>query len=453
MRRFQIALLTFLLLAFYSTLYTDFAHADIRLKIAVVNPSAAKEQTMPVRFDLPRGIEPSDIIDIHGMELKYAFDKGVYYVYQVLTLRPSEKKILEVELRDIWLIPDKEIKRLNEHTDAMTVKLKKTKHFKDGSTLAKKIEERLDEITAKQEESSLNTRSRINSYYENIASLEQAKEEIGMLENLVIDTGGIVEERVKVPATLAVVVPGEAGGEDLIDLKIRVSNPSADKPQTTSVKYDLPKEVMPAHVADAGGLNVAYNFDKECFYLYKDGVELTPSETKIFEVKVKDIWRIPRVEIDNIGAHTDNLMLLIKGSGFYSQGKPLADRITANLKRITDSQSLKITAAQHIAAFRDNTDIMSETKKYAAQLERLVTQSGTTPGVTIAKAERLKGGGKVVQRQKGYEGLKLIAESIFKGKAPTAATMWKVIFAILAFIGILGALFFALWYVQIKRGK
>ena len=94
---------------------------------------------------------------------------------------------------------------------------------------------------------------------------------------------------------------------------------------------------------------------------------------------------------------------------------------------------------------------MNETKKYVAQLEKIVSQSGATPGVTIARAERLKGGGPEVRRPSGYEGIAFIAESIFRGRAPTAATTWKVIFIILGFVGISGGLFFVLWYVQVKR--
>ena len=88
---------------------------------------------------------------------------------------------------------------------------------------------------------------------------------------------------------------------------------------------------------------------------------------------------------------------------------------------------------------------------YVGQLEKLVSRSGSAPGVTIAKAERLKGGGLEPKRQTGYEGVRLIAESIFRGRAPTVATTWKIIFIILGFIGIVAAAFFALWYVQVKK--
>ena len=93
---------------------------------------------------------------------------------------------------------------------------------------------------------------------------------------------------------------------------------------------------------------------------------------------------------------------------------------------------------------------MEDARKEVSQLEKLISQSGASPGVTVALAEYMKGGGPKAARVRGYEGIDAVAKSIFKGKAPTIATTWKIIFAILAFVGALSALFFALWYVQIK---
>ena len=147
-------------------------------------------------------------------------------------------------------------------------------------------------------------------------------------------------------------------------------------------------------------------------------------------------------------------MLLLEDTEYYNQGKPIADKALSGLETIDETQSLKVSAGEHIAYYRDNTNSFEGAKKHVAQLEKIVTQSGSSPGVTIAKAERLEGGGREVKRETGYEGIRLIAESIFRGKAPNIATTWKVIFTIIVFVGILGALFFGLWYVQVKkRGK
>jgi len=430
------------------------ARADIKLKVAVVNPSKTEEQTTPVRFDLPKGMGPEDIIDARDMELGYDFDKGIYYVYKMVTLKPSERKVLEVDLVDIWAIPEKEIDFLKKHTGALEKKLKRTKHFEVGAALAGKITERLDAISEAEKKLALGMNERINFYYENMGILDGIKEDIGMLENLVIDTGGIVEERVEIPETLAVsLAEEEADLKEPVELKVRVVNPSGKKKQVASVRHALPLEVTPRHVVDTGGLDMGYDFNRQSFYVCKSEVPLEPAEEKVFVVKIRDIWRIPEVEIEAVDSHTNNLMLLLKGTENYNQGKAIADKIEENLKEITGTQAMEAPAAKHIAYYRENTGLLEDAQEYLSQLEKVVTRSGASAGVTIAWAERLEGGGLEVQRQRGYEGISLIAKSIFKGKAPTIATTWKIIFAILAFIAVVGGTFYGLWYIQTKKRR
>ncbi|MFH0763879.1 MAG: hypothetical protein V1927_02605 [Candidatus Omnitrophota bacterium] len=444
------------ILTLFCTLYPvpcTLTHADIKLKIAVVNPSQTTEQTTPVKYDLPKGIEAKNIIDIGGMELKYDSDRGTYYAYQVLTLKPSEKKVLEIRLEDVWAIPDKDLAFLKAHTGELVKKLKKTKHAGIGSELAGKIDIQIDGIARSQADAALSASRKMSLYYENVAALAGVKEEIGILENLVLDVGGVVEERVRIPKTLAVAVAEEEAlkPEDMIELTVKISNPSKKKKQTANLKYDLPAEVMPKNIVDAAGLDVSYDFQKECFRVGKDNLELAPDETKQFTIKLRDIWKVPDIELESLKAHTQNLMSLLKGTEFLIQGQPIADKIYANLDAIAKSQSLKAAPNEHIAYYRDNVVLLQEAKDGAGQLEKILSQSGTTPGVTITRAERLKGGGPQVQRMRGYEGVSLIADTIFRGKAPNIATTWKIIFVILGFIGVMSAFFFALWYVKARK--
>ena len=430
-------------------------YADIKLKVAVVNPSDTSKQTTPVRYDLPKGITAEDVIDIGNMELKYDFDSDNYYVYQKLTLKPAEKRILEVRLKDIWIIPLEEINFYKTHTDGLTGDLRLSKHADIGGDLAKSITKRLDEIIKTQKQSALSARDKINTYYENIVILEEIKEDIGMLENLVIDIGGVVEERVAVPVTLAVSLREEEEGEftpdEIVEIKVKVNNPSRRRKQKVTIKYGLPTEITPRYIIDSNGLLMEYDFDRGAFYLFKDSVELDPSEVKIFNVQVRDIWRIPKVELEAVRSHVDNLMLLIEGTEFFEKGKPLSDRITFNLDEIVRYQTMDVPVDEHIAYYRNNVLLMDETNKYVSQLEKVVSQSGSSPGVTIVKMERLEGGGIEIQRETGYEGMRLVAESIFRGKAPSETTTWKIIFVILAFVGITAGSFFMFWYTQVSK--
>ena len=161
----------------------------------------------------------------------------------------------------------------------------------------------------------------------------------------------------------------------------------------------------------------------------------------------------PGVETDTLKAHTENLMLLLKDTDYLPQAKPLADKIDKGLSEIKAIQAMKVQADEHIADYRKDLALLEEVKQSVAQLEKLTNQSGASAGVTIKEAEVERGGGTKEKRARGYEGIDYIVNSIFKGRSPTIATTWKIIYAILIFMGALGALFFGLWYVQVKRGQ
>ncbi|MDO8525380.1 MAG: hypothetical protein Q7S07_02710 [Candidatus Omnitrophota bacterium] len=429
-------------------------YADIKLKVAVVNPSETEEQTTPVRYDLPKGMTPDVITDVGSMELKYDFDKGSYYLYEVVKLKPSEKVVLEIKLRDIWSIPQKDIDFLEMHTKAMSAQLVKTRHAKTGDILARKILDRLYDISKKEADANRTISEHINIYYENLGIMGEIKEDIGMLENLVLDVGGIVEDRVEVPATLAVPIRrGDKSQVAPIELTVNAFNPSGTTKQYTDVKYILPQEVAPRYVIDRGGLEMGYDFARQSFYVYKDKVELAPSETKSYIIKIMDIWWIPAVELDALKGHTNNLMLLLKGTEYFDQAKPMADKITHSLDEVRDTQALKVPPDEHIAYYRKNLTLIDEAQEAIGQLEKLTNQSGASAGVTIKEAEIRKGGGAQAKRARGYEGIDYIVKSIFKGRAPTPATTWKIIYLILIFLGVLTIAFFGLWYTQVSNAR
>jgi hypothetical protein len=428
------------------------AFADVKLKIAVVNPSSTDKQLAPVRYDLPQGVGPGQIMDIGELEMKYDFDKAIYYLSGSLELAPLERKVLEVTLRDVWTIPQTDLTRLKDHAALLMKKLKDTKHEKAGNALVQSINARLDAMAKRENTGALPIKDRMNQFYEDRVVLSGVKESVGMLENLVLDTGGIVAERVQVPETLAVPIAGtqESGAWPVIELKVKVTNPSPDKKMNTPVKFVLPLEVNPRHILDSGGLDMTYDFGKKSFCLYKDPVELAPGEMKEFVVKIQDVWRITKVEMDALRDHTKNILVLLEGSEYYDQAKHSADKIHVHMDLIAKSQDARVSAMEHIAYYRDNMKLLGEAKQELADLEKLVSQRGVSPGVTVKWPDEA-GGGEGMHRKRGYEGIDMVAQSIFKGKAPTSATTWKIIFSIIGFIGVIAALFFGLWFVQVKK--
>ncbi len=440
------------LLLFFITFIPTTIYADVKLKIAVVNPSSTDSQSSPIRYDLPKGIGPDQVVDIGALEMKYDFDKGNYYIAGTVELEPSERKVLEIAIHDVWSIPESDLANLKNHTELLIKRLKDTRHFEAGSVLYKNVMGQLENIITQEKASGASTRERINQYYENEVILSEIKENIGMLENLVLDTGGVVEDRVQVPATLAIPMKAGAFSEtrDVIELTIKVVNPSKKTKQVTPVRYLLPAEISPRYIIDRNGLEMAYDFDKQCFYLYQDDLELAPEQSRECVIKVKDIWKISDTELDALGSHTENIILLLQGTEYFPQAKISSDKITASIEQIFKAQAAKVSATEHIAYYRDNVRLLLDVKKEIAALEKLVSQRGVTAGVTVKWPEE-GGGGPQARRGRGYKGLDLIAKSIFKGQAPSTATTWKVIFVIIGFVGTIAVVFFWLWYIQSKK--
>ena len=95
---------------------------------------------------------------------------------------------------------------------------------------------------------------------------------------------------------------------DPVTMKVVAVNPSADKVKTVPVRIDLPQEIKPSDILDAGELGVEFDTERSTYYLYKAEVQLAPKQTKVFQVSVRDVWVIPEEELEGLKSHT-HLML------------------------------------------------------------------------------------------------------------------------------------------------
>ncbi len=434
-----------------SSVLCPLAYADMKLKIAVVNPSQTQEQTMPVRYELPKGINPADILDVGAMELKYDSQTKNYYVFQTVTLNPSEKKVLEITLKDVWQISPKELQTLKDHTAALSTNLEKSAYAEVASQLSGRINFKLAAIMAGQTDQTLSAPRKMSLYYENIKKLAGIKDDIGMLENLVIDTGGSVDERVLVPQTLLVSADGENTlSEGSIQLNVKISNPAKTSRQSVPVRYDLPREVLPKDILEANGLEVVYDFKKECFQLTREEISLGPGESKVFVIRIRDIWKISDQKLQSLRAHTENLSRILKNTVFAKQAESLTGKIFSNLDNITRAQSVKLSTNEHMAGYQDNADRLAQARETAAELEKLIVKSGAKPMVTVTRKGVVQGSSQDLKQNRGDDGVPFLSRSVFRGKVTFSVNAWKIIFSILFFVGIISAVFFGVWYKQIK---
>ena len=217
-----------------------------------------------------------------------------------------------------------------------------------------------------------------------------------------------------------------ADAADTVRLKLSVRNPSADLPQTAKLKSFLPKEIVAKNVLDAGGLDVDYDDNQGLYFVYSNNVELQPTQTKVFEIVLEDVWVIPDEAMDSIRKKVERVIKLLKDSPFLKKAQEISNSINEKLSAIKASQEESVTRQQHIAQYRENIKIMEGIKEQITQLEKILVTVGGPPNI------------------------ELLENSNIDLKSPTTKTTWVIIFAVLIFISIMGATFYFTWQRQSK---
>lgn len=212
-----------------------------------------------------------------------------------------------------------------------------------------------------------------------------------------------------------------------VTLSVVAINPSDKESKVTTVKIELPTEITPKEVLDKGELEVEFNEEKGSYYLYKESVALAPKETRVFEVRVKDVWFVPQDQLDSLKSYTKMLMVRLEKSDYAATAKPLSESILKRLDEIgsvQDDESL--SRKSRIGAYRRHLEMIVTIKEDLARMEKLLSFTG---GVPVPE---------------------MMQESALKSDAPSTTTTWMVIFLVLTFVGLLAGLFFFTWH---RRGQ
>ena len=221
----------------------------------------------------------------------------------------------------------------------------------------------------------------------------------------------------------ATLVPAEAA---TLKLRMVIVNPSTTKTQTKSVKSYLPKEVALKDVKDAGGLDLDYDAEKSLLYVSKD-VDLSPGETKTFEIMIDDVWVVAEDKLTALETRTNRVMEKLKDTPYFEQADLLAKTILGRLTEIAVTQNdTNVTRQQHIAYYRDNLRAMEGVLADLERLEKILVTAGGPPNI------------------------ELMENSDVNLKSPSTKTTWMLIFIILIFISILGGAFYFTWQGQAR---
>lgn len=425
-----------------------FADDTVKLKVLVTNPSDTQKQTMPVTINLPSGIKSEDVVDRGNFRIDYNFEQSLFTAYQDVVLDPGQTMTLELEMKDIWRIPSDEIDLLKAHVQQNVLALSKSSYSQQAKSLGDGITKRLEQIVAAQEQAKdSDPQEKMSALDTNTSLLKEIKKDVSVLDDLLVEINPVAaaslskEEggtRAEVPKPVRTDTDVKQTG--VVVFEIMVSNP-LDTQNSVPVKYYLPVELKRQDFIDTAGLKTAYDYEKNSYYVYNDGILLAAGESRKYSVTVKDVWGAPVNQIKMIKEHAGNLAGLMTQTEYNAMAQALEGKIVEGLDHVLNSQrNINDSVQNHIGNYRENLKRLEEVRGYVTQLDRLFVRAGGSIGESLGKDAFFP----------GTKGVALISKSIFRGKAPDTATSWKIILCIVGFLGAISFLFFILWWTQVR---
>lgn len=146
--------------------------------------------------------------------------------------------------------------------------------------------------------------------------------------------------------------PVSADAESDVKFKMLAVNPSQDQTIKAKISQNLPSEVDPAKdIIDKAGLEVRFDSETKSYSLVGE-TELKPRETKTFEVRIRDVWRITPEQVEIAKKSLDDQITALKGTKYYDTAQLLYQKAQEGIDRILDEQGKPVGIKQHIELFR-----------------------------------------------------------------------------------------------------
>ena len=184
-------LFSFLFIGGNLCLAAEKTREPVTINVVAVNPSAEKEQVVPMRIDLPMEVTPKDVLEKGDLELEYDEEHSIYYLFKKdLKLAPKETKVFEVVVRDLWFLPEQKLDQLKNYTAIVLNRLKKTEYYESAKQLSDTIVQQLNDIATAQDDETLSRKTRIGNYRRHLLVLDQVKEDLARMEKLLAFAGG-----------------------------------------------------------------------------------------------------------------------------------------------------------------------------------------------------------------------------------------------------------------------
>lgn len=399
--------------------------ARVVLRIQAGNKRTDISQKVEIKSNLPPRVGTDDILELDGLELKYDVKNDLYFVHSQLDLVPGEIRIFNVEINDIWSIPDGELDMVRKRAKDLVDMLRESDYHETATGLLEEIDRNLDLVAEFQAANAIDrvpTPQHIRAFDANERVFKHVKRTIGRIENLVLgtgqDPGKLMGEihRVTNPKG-EVELPPEQYNTAII--RISVQNTSKTRQRNVPLKRNLPAEIKAEDVLDSAGLAVGTDFESGIIYVSKDLV-LEPDQTVAFDVKIRDKWNVNQPRTAATRAKAEELLVRIKVKPHYESIETDLTDLVAQLDALAQEKGPTELNGAYIAFFRDQQKRLDDIEQKIYRIE-----SATRP---IEKTTKLG----------------------FPVKAPSMKTTWMIIYIILGFLALVSLLFFFRWYGRSK---
>lgn len=206
-----LGILGFILCSSLTAFAQEREREPIEMSIVVVNPSDTKTQIVPIKTYLPKEVTPDAIIDSAGLNIEFDSDQSMYYVYkEEVKLNPAETKIFNLEMKDVWIIPQGRLDSLKVQTGSIVARLEGSQFYESAQLLGETIYKVLDTITLTQDDDAVSRKSHIGIYRNNLKIVAQVKEDIDRLEKQLVVASSLPKPDVLEDADLKTESPTES---------------------------------------------------------------------------------------------------------------------------------------------------------------------------------------------------------------------------------------------------
>ena len=235
---------------------------------------------------------------------------------------------------------------------------------------------------------------------------------------------------------LCLVWGGAVQAEESVIFKILAVNPSDTETKQVTIRGVLPPEVKAESVLDPDGLEVEYDSQAGA-YVVTGTVSLEPKRSVIKNILIADVWVVPEESFARLEDEVGEIMKKLAGTSFAERGQLMANAITRRLTELRAHQQLPfLNPEQHISRYREDLTALQMVESELVSLRQLMVMAALEPATQAV----LPGGG--TEASSAGAGQERGSLSIL--------TTWRLIFIILALLGLVSLSFFLVWQRQLK---